>query len=220
MRCTPWLVLAPLLGGAAGCVPLFYAYPAVSYVPAVNVGKTHEKTYAFRVDIADRKRAGDPDETGRYVLRQIHVAKSGHVNGQAKLALDSGFYWNCLVTCFAEQTNHTVRLRFYRSGYRLIEVHSWQTEGGLVWKEAADAAAREKAVDALLGPSEPAIKRAAGKGFAWLAPGSESLAHQNALRFAAAEYEQVAALGQHEGHEEIYDRCLAKAQWLRDRAEQ
>jgi hypothetical protein len=225
MRRAPWIVLVALLGGVAGCVPLFYAYPAVSFVPAVNVGKTHEKTYAFRVDIADH-RSGKEGKTGHYVLRQLHVAKSGFVAGQANLALDSGYYWNCFVKCFSEQTNHTIRLRFYRPGYHLVEVQSWQTDGGLVWHEAPTPEARERTLDRLLGPADRSAQahREASEpeqtwGFDRLAAGSASPEHRCALLFAAAEYERLSATASLEDKVNLSHRCSAKAKWLRDRAD-
>lgn len=224
MRCAPWVVLLPLLGGISGCIPLFYAYPAVSFVPPVSVGKLRDKIYAFRVDIADHKSQTYSD-SGSYVLRQIHVSKSGIVTGQAKVSLDSGYYWNCFIECFGEQTNHTVRLRFYRPGYDLIEVHAWQTEGGMVWHEADNLQTREKALDRLLGPSKRvpfggAADEAKTWGFDRLAPGSASPDHRCALLFAAAEYERLSARASAEGDEDASDHCSAKAKWLRERAEQ
>ena len=220
MRRAPWLLVTISFCCLTGCVPLFYAYPTVSYVPAVNVGKLRDKTYAFRVDIADRKSGDESAEAGRYVLRQIHVAKSGYVAGQAKVSMDSGFYWNCFVKCFDERTNHTVRLRFYRPGFNLVEVHAWQTEADLVWREQPGPAEREKALDRLLGPSEPGSKPSseADWGFSRLAAGSVSFDHRCALLFAAAEYERVAERSLREESDELSDRCLAKAKWLRDHA--
>ena len=220
MRCAPWALAMLALSGVSGCIPLFYAYPAVSYVPAVNVGRTQEKTYAFRVDIADRKGgSGDAHtETGCYLLRQLHVAKSGYVAGQAKVELDSGFYWNCFIKCFKDRTNHTVRLRFYRPGYNLVEVHSWQTEADLSWREVPEMEGREKALDALLGPSERGGEKGTNWGFDRLAPGSASIDHRCALLFAASEYERVARHGLRDEGDKVYERCLAKAKWLRDLA--
>lgn len=220
MRRAAWMWAPILLGGVSGCVPLFYAYPAVSYVPAVNVGKSRDKTYAFRVDIVDRSGGDASADSGCYLLRQIQVAKSGFVVGQAKLAIDSGFYWNCFVKCFKERTNHTVRLRFYRPGYNPIEIRSWQTEADVSWHETPGLLAREKALDALLRPSSPAAETTAETdwGFDRLAPGSASVEHRSALLFAAAEYERLAVRAEAEGEEETRDRCHAKAQWLHERA--
>lgn len=220
------LILLPLLvSGVAGCVPLFYAYPSISYVPTLNIGPSHDNIYVFRIDVADDASCVDFADPSHYRLRQVHVTPAGKVLGQSKVAIDSGFYWNGIVLTYTGHTSHTLRLRLYRAGYDAIDIRSWQGEMSLAWKDAADLESQEKAVDALLAPTQSNFTgtlkhKEQGWSFEHLDPGSVSREHRHALLFGAGEYERLAAGMAVTGDlETACDRCRAKASFLRNLAD-
>jgi hypothetical protein len=210
---------------AAGCVPIFYAYPSVSYVPALNLGPGHDNIFAFRVDVADDESSLDLAKPGHYRFRQVRIAPHGSIMGQGKLALDSGFYWNLIAVTYAQRTNHTIRVRLYRAGFDLLEIQPWQSEAGLEWTEVRALAAQEKIVDKLLRPTGAGAWTQAHKddnwGFSQIEPGSVSPEHRPVLLFAASEYERLASDMALEADElaEACTRCHAKAKFLRELAD-
>jgi hypothetical protein len=210
-------ILMPLLLVAqTGCVPLFYAYPSFSYVPTLNIGKPHDNTFVFRVDITD-----DTGEAPHYRLRALRITQAGHITGQVKAAIDDGCYWNCIAFSYIRHVSHTLCLRLYRPGYDLFEVHAWQTDQPPEWQKAPTVAAREKAVDDLLGLARGGDPLAGGdKQFGHLDPGSVSAEHREALVFAAKEYDRVAAAMDISGDDngDGSARCRAKAKALRELA--
>jgi len=217
------LALVPvLLGCAAGCVPLVYAYPSVSLVPALNLGPAHDNIYAFRVDIADDDSSSHFAKPGHYRFRQVHIAPHGSVVAQGKVGMDSGFYWNLFVTCFAQKTDHTIRLRLYRPGFNLIEIQSWQGDASLEWQAVPGPAGQEQVVDALLRPTGKGTWPGRDQvwGFGQLDPGSASSEHRHALLFAAAEYQRLAEDMEIDAADgaEACNRCHAKAKFLRELA--
>lgn len=215
MRRFLWMLVPAFLASAAGCIPLFYAYPSVSYVPGLSLGRAHDKVHVFRVDITDDSSDGDAGKPGQYALRELPLPNSGFIAPQGKLAIDSGFYWNLIAISYTSHTEHTMRLRLYREGYDLIEIHPWQG-ASMLWHETADLAAQEKAVDQLLAPTEHSVwpHRDDENGLGQLEPGSYSQAHHNALVFAIHEYQRIAEEADIDGHA----RCMAKAKKLRDLA--
>jgi hypothetical protein len=200
-----------LLLGAVGCVPLFYAYPTLSYTPAIAFGPDHKGIYAFRVDVTD-----DTGGAGKYRLRNLPITRKGYLNGQGKSAVDDGYYWNCLVHTYARQISHTLRVRLYRPGYELVEIQSWHTNQAVHWQEVEGVEAREKAVDDLLCTTEGTVK--AGKEaelFAHLEPGSAAEEHREVLFFASREYERLSLAAADAEAAEVSDRCAAKAKILK-----
>jgi hypothetical protein len=210
---------------AAGCVPLFYAYPSFSYVPALNLGPAHDNIFVFRVDVADDESCANLAKPGHYRFRQVHVAPHGTILGQGKVALDSGFYWNLIAVTYAEKTDHTIRLRLYRPGFDLLEIRPYQSEASLGWTAVRELAAQEKVIDKLLRPTGKGTWTQAHKDQNWdfshLDPGSESPEHHSVLLFAAAEYDRLASDMALEANElaEACNRCHAKAKFLRELAE-
>jgi hypothetical protein len=195
----------------------------VSLVPALNLGPSHQDIYAFRVDIADDESSSHFAKPGHYRFRQIHITPHGSITAQGKMAMDSGFYWNLLFTCFAQKTDHTVQLRLYRPGYNLIEIQSWQAQADMEWQAVAGPAAQEKILDALLRPTGKSSWQGRDQawGFGQLDPGSVSGEHRHALLFAAAEYDRLAddiEIDTGDGAEAC-SRCHAKATFLRQLAD-
>jgi hypothetical protein len=212
-----WIVVPLLFISLAGCIPVFYAYPTVSYVPGLSFGRDHDNVFAFRVDVTD-----DTPGPGRYEMRNLPISRSGYVGGQGKTSVDGGFDWDLIAGAFTHQTSHTLRVRLYRPGFELIEIRSWQGTQGIQWKDAKGVVAWEKTLDRLLAPSEAApLTQAAENQFAHLEPGSASSQHQETLRFVAAEYERLATkldLDDAEA-EQACERCRAKAKCLRELAD-
>jgi hypothetical protein len=214
MRWALFVLASGLLAGVAGCLPLFYAYPTVSYTPAINFGPDHKGVFAFRVDVTD-----DSTGAGHYQLKHLPISKSGYLMGQGKSSLDDGYYWNLFVKTYARQVSHTLRVRLYRPGYELAEVQSWHTHQDVEWKEVDGIAGREQAVDALLCTTEGTIEAGPEKQpFAHLDPGSSSGEHRDTLLFAAREYERIAHVSDDQGDTAAADRCIDKARQLHELA--
>ncbi|MBY0524422.1 MAG: hypothetical protein K2R98_13535 [Gemmataceae bacterium] len=238
-----WMI-APIclcaLFATSGCVPLYYAYPTVSYIPEVPLDKTLRRyltdespILVFRIDIKDDQNTAEFTEDDRYVLRDVQPATHyfsnifglaySYVPSQMKLTLDSGMYWHCVALCYRKHSHHTMRLRLYRSGYQLIQIKPGDRDVAFPdWVEAADPTAQEKAVDDLLSTAETDFSVARDKKLVTntmrnLAPGSASAEHREALRFAAGEYERLA--GENMGQVALEMRCRAKAAWLRELAD-
>jgi hypothetical protein len=202
------MVVPLVLACAAGCLPLFYAYPTFSYVPELGLDSDHKDIAAFRVSITD-----DSTLPGRYRLAQLPIAGNGRVWGQGQSGINTGFG--------DKQVSHTLQVRLYRRGYRLIDIHAWQGES-IQWTEADGSRARERAIDGLLTPTEAGLHAARKNDpLGHLEPGSVSPQHRQALLFAAGEYEYLAsrmdALGEDPGG--ACDRCLAKAKAVRELAD-
>jgi hypothetical protein len=216
MKRAGWMLLPLSLVCATGCVPLFYAYPAVSYVPGINMGPSHTDAHVFRVDATEETAA-----PGHCRLRELPPTPGGRVYGQADTALDEGFYWNCLVYRRAWQTSHTLRVRAYRPGFTLIEICAWQGTAGIQWQPAKTVAAQEQAIDGLVAPTALATVAAEPDAFAHLDPGSASPSHRAALLFAAGEYDRLASRvdALEDESAEICDRLMSKAKQLRELAE-
>jgi hypothetical protein len=228
------LCLSPL-----GCIPVYYAYPTVSYVPAVHVDKEDGTIYAFRVDIADHQGcidfAGEDGYLDHYVLSAIPLPGSGRIPAQSQVSLDYGWVWNCIALIYDGHTQHTVNVRLYQPGWQTIEVHPWEHVKALKWKEATGLAERERAIDGLVSTWEtdfPYRSRAQASSsespaphgievFRGLAPGSASAEHRQVLLFAAGEYERLAAFGDtSDAGRLMQTRLNAKASKLRELAKE
>lgn len=216
MRYHRWIVL-PLLLLTAGCIPLFYAYPSISYVPGINCGPDHKGAVVFRVDATE-----ETPGPGHYQLHNIPMTQRGMVSGQARTSFDEGYYWNCISKVYASETSHTLHLRVYRPGYELIDIHAWQNGAGIQWKEARKPKDSEHAIDQLLANvAGEDVNGKEGPQFAHLEPGSVSETHHEALLFAAGEYDRLAEKMEEfqQGTPRAIARCRAKAQALRDLAD-
>jgi hypothetical protein len=236
MKGSFWAMLAlPFLPGCF--IPVPYAFPTVSFIPPVYVGDEdqaleHKDLHAYRVDI--RQYFGCPDLPlpAQYFLSPI-TTLGDWSSPQGKVSADWGYIWNCIALIYDGRIHHTVQLRLYRPGYELVRIRSWQMPTRVAWKRAPDLLARENALDALLAApelgncafqDEPDSKKSDGKeppwGYSLLQPGSSSVPHKETLRFAASEYDRLAALASADsGLSEIRLRLAAKAKWLREHAD-
>src|SRR5262249_1061302 len=206
----------------------------------------HEEAHAFRVDILRETRnlfCTGPCSEDTYVLKAVPLSVPGQVPSQIKVAFDYGLFFaaGCVVPCGWEHWQHPMRVRLYRPGWETVEIQSWDLAPQMSWKEAADLAAQEKAVDDLLSDRERA-REPGVPGRAWteefrqafsretffslgplyrfLAPGSASAEHRKVLLFAAAEYERLVDSGTTGAADHAVRQRLAdKGRWLRALAE-
>src|SRR5437773_525230 len=144
-----WISPALLM---AGCVPIPYAYPTVSQVAAVKLGPERDEVQVFRVDIADDQSCVDFADKQRdhYVLSEVAASPAGEVPSQTRVAFDSGWYWNLIAISYQVHTHRTICVRLYRPGYRTVELTPGDKPEKVVWREARELVAQEKAVDDLL----------------------------------------------------------------------
>jgi hypothetical protein len=224
------VLLAPCFAGCIPFVPCPYLYPSVSCVPAVKIEEPSDEVHVFRVDIADDESCIEFAEPGTYRLTEMHVWPGGWTCPQGKVAVDGGFIWNCIALIFDKHTDHTVRVRLYRTGYELVEIKAWDLPRNIEWKPAADAEEQEKAVDAVLRPTGKGFDthvfidsdnwKKGGWNFAHLHPRLFTSKHREALLFAAGEYERVAGiyLNMDSDQTTAHTRCLDKAKRLRGMA--
>jgi hypothetical protein len=189
---------------AAGCMPLGYAYPKVSYIPPVTVAAPPEQVHAFRVDITNDDNSLEITENDRYVLSRLPLHRDGRFDPQTKVAVDYGCILYCVANVYDVSTHHTLLVRLYRPGYHTIEIEPWQTDARINWVEAPTPEAQEQAIDDLVSTwkttPEHIQTKAAFSGFVppvdpivfhYLAPASASEGHREALGFAASEYERL-----------------------------
>jgi hypothetical protein len=222
-----WSAAACGFMALAGCIPfipVYYAYPTVVSVPKAYVGEGHKDVRAFRVVIKDDLSTVDLAKPGSYQLSELRITKDGQVPGQVGVQFDTGFIWNCVALTYESHTNRTARVRLYRPGFDLVELVSGDPPGEVKWEEVKDLLQEEKAIDALLSPTEQSTWNRLHEAtqeepwcFAQLDPGSVSPAHRKALLFAAAEYERLAKGLVLSG---AGARCVAKAKWLQDHAKE
>jgi hypothetical protein len=188
----------------AGCMPLGYAYPTVSYVRPASVGAARDEVQAFRVDVINDTNCFDIPEKDRYRLTPLPLHLDGSFDPQMKVAVDYGWLLNCMALNYTSLTHHTVLVRLYRPGYQTLELESWRKDERLHWTPASAPQDREQAIDDLVSTWKTAPEQLQNKHafegfvpprdpviFRYLAPGSTSDEHGSALRFAAGEYEQL-----------------------------
>jgi hypothetical protein len=186
----------------AGCIPIGYAYPTVSYIPSLAVAAPPDEVFAYRVDVADEDNSIEFPEVDEYVLSSLPLDRGGRFTPQVKVSMDYGWLWNWIAAIYNQHTHHTVMVRLYRPGYHTIEIPSWEKSGQVKWEPANSLPEQEQAVDELVStwdssrlamqhvytrtepPRDPVVFRS-------LAPGSASDEHQRALQFAASEYERL-----------------------------
>lgn len=225
---TAWRVVGLLGLFLAGCMPLGYAFPTVSYVRPATVGAARDEVRAFRVDVVDDENCLEITEHDRYVLTPLPLHRDGSFDPQVKVAVDYGWLFNCVAVILDSSRHHTVLVRLYRPGYHTLELESWRKEGPMQWTQAPTPGEREQAIDDLVStwrtsparlqnkyafegfvpPREPVV-------FRYLAPGSTSNAHRTALQFAAIEYEHLLS---EVGDGELRARLQEKATTLRQLA--
>jgi hypothetical protein len=189
----------------AGCMPFGYVYPSISYVRPASVGAARDQVRAFRVDITDDNNGFGIPEDDQYVLTQLPLKEDGSFNPQLKVATDYGWFLDAPAFMYGSARRHTVLVRLYRPGYHAIELASWRRDERLHWATAATPKEQEQAIDDLVttwrtSPVHMQCLYALQNSdtpcdatlFRYLAPGSISEEHREALCFAAGEYERLA----------------------------
>lgn len=212
-----------------GCMPLGYAFPTVSYVRPATVGAARDQVHAFRVDVTDDENCMEIPEQDRYVLTQLPLNGDGSFEPQTKIAASYGWFLDGVAIIWGSCRHHTVLVRLYRPGYQTLELISWRNNERLHWTPAATLQEQEQAIDDLVSTwwTSPASlqTRYAAQGFEpprdpmvfrYLAPGSTSDEHREALCFAAREYERLLRTA---SDEEQHSRLQAKAKSLRQLVE-
>ncbi len=225
---TAWRVVGLLGLLLAGCMPLGYVFPTVSYIRPATVGAARGDVRAFRVDVVDDDNCLEITEHDRYVLTPLPLHRDGSFDPQVKVAVDYGWLFNCVAVILDSSTHHTIMVRLYRRGYQTLELESWRKEGPMQWTPAPSPAEREQAIDDLVSTWKTSPARLQNKYafegfvppresvvFRYLAPGSSGNAHRSALQFAANEYEQLHG---EVGDAELRGRLQEKAQALRQLA--
>jgi hypothetical protein len=212
----------------AGCIP--YAYPNLMSVPAVRLDAVPEPIHAFRVEVKGREIVPLGNSTDDYALSRIDGVDGGRLPAQSDVSLEYGYpvSWDKSL-----QRGKTLLVRLYRPGYELVELRA-DDEAKVVWMPAVGLAAKERVIDDLLGVPAYSLPEAhrrrrdresardavelATSVPEQLPPGSRSAKHHDALLFAAAEYERLAATPKlPEAHA---DRLRKKANDVRARAGQ
>jgi hypothetical protein len=209
----------------AGCLQLPYAYPNVMHVSAVQLAPGPDQVHAFRVEV-NGKVADLGEKTEEFVLSRVAVENKTRVPSQTNATLEYGVYVADGGVNYPIHTNSALLVRLYRPGYELVELRAG-VAAAVEWKPVQNPLAQEKAIDDLLNvPAlsyRPTVNRE-GRDVqrsiqqwnpAHLPPGSRFAPHQDALLFAASEYERLAAAG---GSEESVSRLRKKAAAIRARA--
>ncbi|HEY7331132.1 MAG TPA: hypothetical protein VH592_26085 [Gemmataceae bacterium] len=209
----------------AGCMPLGYVFPSISYVRPATVGAARDQVRAFRVDVTDDANSVEIPEHDSYVLTPLPLNDDGSFEAQTKVSTDYGFLLWGLAANLGTSRHHTVLVRLYRPGYHTIELVSWRNGEKPLWTPAQTPKEQEQAIDDLVStwwtspmrlqvqyamqgagpPREPLV-------FRFLAPGSTSDDHREALCFAAGEYERLA---QQATEADMRSRLEEKAKSLR-----
>ncbi len=182
-------------------VPVYYAYPTASFTPRVTPTGPSDEIHAFRVEVVETFRSDGVIHEASQIYSAIPLSKQGTVPAQATVGIDYGWIWNCIALIFTRHTDKFVMVKLYRPGYQTVEIRLWNSK--VIWKEAVDLAAREKAIDDLLmstweqGERDDDhlndINERIGY-FPSLAPGSRSDEHRKVLLFAVTEYEKLSLM--------------------------
>ena len=246
------LLVCPLLSGCL--VPVGTAWPSVGVTPPLQVVAGGNQVRAFRVDKSTSHGCMDFSHDNEYVLKEIPVSSAGWVSPQGKVACDYCWYWNCIALTYFNGKHHTVTVRLYQPDRQTLEIDSWDLPQGVRMGLMRDLADREKAVDELVSTRganfwqemyekhdahDPSGVESAESWFRFLAPGSKSPEHRQALLFAASEYERLAKTDPQDDPysrvasggfclpyqapddktlQALRDRMMQKAAWLRDLA--
>lgn len=193
MKLTPvrWIALGCLLGVAGCLVP--YCARSVSQLPPVDLNCDPHEVHAFCVSVT-RLNSRDEISKERWALRELEAGRR-QTASQSKTSYDFGVFAISPGTApgFLIDTTHSLRLRLYRPGFKTVDLEAVEPQGKVFWEPAADALARETALDDLFG-----LKPVVGaKGEALvervLEPGSKSKEHLAALQFGIEQYTALAA---------------------------
>ncbi len=213
----------------AGClVP--YMYPHVQHVSGFRVPKEGSELYAFRVEAANVVEAGLPRP--HYTLARLSLERGEHVPAQTDVTLDYGAFVGGATQNPVHQ-GHSLLVRLYRPGYRLVEIRAGDPPARIAWQSVNGLAGEEEVLDSLLAApfvplpqvlgQKPLPTPVVSKGWVPLdvTPGSAGAQHRDALLFAAGEYERLARkVPEYLPISEGKGRLLKKARDLKERANQ
>ena len=177
-------LLAPGLV-ATGCFFPF-AYPKWSFVPSCDLGPEVNDIHAFRVDVtADNGLFRS--ERGVYTVAEITPNPNGTIPAQSRITMERGFD-------ILQQIGrlHDTRVRLYRPGYQLVELHSWESPDAIEWRQATDWRDQERAIDDLL--ARPALTPTFARNNQERPLPPVTLGESRTFVFASAEYERLATL--------------------------
>ena len=209
----------------AGCMPLGYFYPSISYVRPASVGAIRDQVRAFRIDVTDDDNTFELPEGDRYILRPLLLKDDGSFDPQVKVATDFGWFLDAPAFMHGSMRNHTVLVRLYRPGYHTLELTSWRGDERLHWTTAPTPLEQEQAIDELVSTWRTSPRRLLCQYavnhndaphdsllFRFLAPGSASEEHLEAMCFVAGEYERLA---NEASDEQLRSRVEEKARAIR-----
>jgi hypothetical protein len=216
------------------CMQVPLCIPELNYVTPVDLGKAGAEVQAFRVDVTektvvniDQNLKGQGGGITYYEFMPLLLSAAGTTSLQVDVSWAYGWRFFGLWNHWPTLTTHSVAVRLYRRGFETTELRPGQEEHDIVWKQTADLAAEEKAVDDLLGvsPLESTSPLKPVRAYGVHSPpalelGTKSSGHRIALLFAASEYEWLAHQASEFDAEElaIRTRVLDKASRLQDLA--
>jgi hypothetical protein len=180
----------------AGCM-LPYAYPRLAHVGGVEVERQGPDVHAFRVD-ARVSLVDISHDVEEYRLGRVPLTGDGRVPSFDRVEVDYGLYVVGGALNYPIHHHRQTEMRLYRPGSQLLNLGPGGKSVQVSWRPAVGLAGQEKAVDDLLAPPVvPGALLPALPERPWslskLAPGSASPAQRDALLFAAAEYDRLAA---------------------------
>jgi hypothetical protein len=151
---------------------------------------------------------------------------------QVRLGINSVYEPFPLLHVWGTQSDSSegMAIRLYRPGWKTVELRSWDLSSTVCWVKAETLREQETAVDELLSiENVPVMKNVSWfcdsdveSLFRWgkVPPGSTSLAHRQALLFAASEYERLAEMPRDDPADPaLVQRLREKAQAVRALAE-
>ncbi len=205
MRCAVLGLLCPLLSGCIG-----FGYPAISSTPPIPLDR--QDVRAFR-EAWSMERGGALIAGSITVSHQVQEVPVTEATVGAQRDVHFAYYY--LLFPFTGSNARSTTVLLYRPGHETVEIEArswWRSLGqgkpvAVVWKEAPDLAAQEKALERIVGE----------RGGSCLGKEVE--------QFAAREYARLANSLGAAGPEmqATRERCLARARELeqrgRDRAD-
>jgi hypothetical protein len=178
-----------LLSSTAGCMPVPYVFPHVTYVPPLDLGRDKDQVCVFRVDThRSQLFDGSPGcSEDRYTVDFLPKNQAGGTDTQFVCHWDSGC---CLGLLGTQAYWEWSSVRLYRPGYQTIEISGVNLSTDVTWLKAMDLAAQETAVDKVWSCPEMPWQ---GE-LQWLNsfPTQKFLISPTARGFLASEYERLA----------------------------
>jgi hypothetical protein len=228
-------MLFVLLAAGAPCLTgCRVYYPSVSVVPPPAFQETTDDIHAFRVnDDFDGSSLISYFARGHETLAELSPAEMWLP--QVRLSVNSKYYNDVAgvkVLGMEWDSWHSIYVRVYRPGWRIVDLQSWDLFPTVTWVKAESLHEQEEVLDNLMSRTspnpfrehyiQPTEEADESQKFEFdLARGSTSAAHRSALLFGASEYTRLAALARRDQVDQaILARLLKKAEMLRELADQ